>query len=292
MINLTSLNLHSNRISRIDDSLNYLSRLRDLNLSSNEIEIMEGLDALSSLRVLNLSSNKIRRVGGLAQLHCLQRLILSYNRITSLEGFSLLRADSCQLEFVDLRGNRVSSLAELSHLSSCSKCLREVIFQLNGKDNPICAAPAYASTVIYVLPALFSLDGVSLTAEDHPSVQTAGPSSMVPPTSSPAPMSKPPLRKPSPSEPIEVMDSSSVPLVQLPLSRRRHSPPAPPAMPLSSSDQSQAQPPPPPPPPSSLLGCSCSMFFSPSTTSSSVTIAAGAVLCPSANTKTMASATN
>jgi len=64
---LLSLNLHCNRIERIEN-VDSLTRLRHLDLSSNQIHRMDGFDKLVSLRTLNLSCNLIECVSGLDNL--------------------------------------------------------------------------------------------------------------------------------------------------------------------------------------------------------------------------------
>lgn len=60
---VTSLNLHCNRIPRIE-GLTSAWHLRHLDLSSNKISQIEGLSTLTSLRTLNLSCNQITKVEG------------------------------------------------------------------------------------------------------------------------------------------------------------------------------------------------------------------------------------
>jgi len=60
---VTSLNLHCNRIPRIE-ALTSGRRLRHLDLSSNRISRIEGLACLTSLRTINLSCNFITKVEG------------------------------------------------------------------------------------------------------------------------------------------------------------------------------------------------------------------------------------
>ena len=82
---LQALCLHGNSICRIDH-LGGLSRLRDLNLSSNCIEAVgSGLRGLVRLTSLNLSSNNLSTVEGLEGLLELRRLNLSHNYVRSLQ---------------------------------------------------------------------------------------------------------------------------------------------------------------------------------------------------------------
>jgi Leucine-rich repeat (LRR) protein len=64
---LVSINLHCNRISRIE-GISHLKQLRHLNLSSNQIERISGLNGLSQLKTLNLSCNLIVSIEGLKDL--------------------------------------------------------------------------------------------------------------------------------------------------------------------------------------------------------------------------------
>lgn len=67
---ITSLNLHCNRIPRIE-GLASAWLLRHLDLSSNCIAKIEGLASLTTLRTLNLSCNAITKVEGEPiPLHC------------------------------------------------------------------------------------------------------------------------------------------------------------------------------------------------------------------------------
>lgn len=155
------LNLHGNQISKIHH-MNDFIYLRELNLSSNEISKMEGLNMLRHLQVLNLSSNRIEEIEGLSELYQLKKLVLSYNRIASLAGLCQIHGANYQIEVIDLRGNRVKSMKEVSHLSGCHK-LREVYFQYQKQfANPVCAQQKYTQYLIRKLPALAMLDGVTL----------------------------------------------------------------------------------------------------------------------------------
>ena len=84
---VTSLNLHCNRISRIE-ALTSGGHLRHLDLSSNRISHIEGLASLTSLRTLNLSCNLIAKVEGestsLLKDNGSQRVGFSPSRYSSL----------------------------------------------------------------------------------------------------------------------------------------------------------------------------------------------------------------
>ncbi|KAL9644472.1 hypothetical protein ABK040_016598 [Willaertia magna] len=148
--NIRSLNLHGNKIGQIDVSLSEFINVQDLNLSSNNIERIEGLNALTHLRTLNLATNKITKIEGLGDLKNLKKLILSYNKIQSLEGLKWLHGPSFNLQYLDLRGNYVENPNELTYLFGLNK-LKELYFQ-NGKDdgfaNPVCKHERYRSILL------------------------------------------------------------------------------------------------------------------------------------------------
>jgi Leucine-rich repeat (LRR) protein len=57
-----------------------------LNLSNNQIEIIENLSGLISLVELNLRKNKIHTIVELTGLNSLQKLYLSHNNISHLDN--------------------------------------------------------------------------------------------------------------------------------------------------------------------------------------------------------------
>ena len=147
--NVKLLNLHQNYIVKIE-SLTEFVNIQELNLSSNNIDKIEGLNTLESLKVLNLASNKISKIEGLGDLKQLRKLILSYNRISSLEGFSFLHGPQFNLRYLDLRGNCIESLNELTFLFGLNH-IRELHFQ-NGIDgslgNPVCKHDRYRPIIL------------------------------------------------------------------------------------------------------------------------------------------------
>ncbi|CAL8279493.1 unnamed protein product [Lota lota] len=156
---VTSLNLHCNRISRIE-ALTSGGHLRHLDLSSNHISRIEGLASLTSLRTLNLSCNLIAKVEGLSGLVNLTRLNLSYNKINSLTGLLYLHGANYKLKQLSLHSNCLDSI---NHLLQCLlgvQSLREVTLSLDGKGNPVCSLPAYRKVVMQSLPQICVLDGV------------------------------------------------------------------------------------------------------------------------------------
>uniref|UniRef100_UPI003AABFE1F leucine-rich repeat and coiled-coil domain-containing protein 1 n=1 Tax=Centroberyx gerrardi TaxID=166262 RepID=UPI003AABFE1F len=156
---VTSLNLHCNRIPRIE-GLTSAWHLRHLDLSSNCISQIEALSSLASLRTLNLSCNLITKVEGLNGLVNLTRLNLSYNQINSLTGLLYLHGTEYKLKHLSLHSNHLDSI---NHLLQCMlgvQSLREVTLSQDGIDNPVCSLPGYREVVMQSLPQISVLDGL------------------------------------------------------------------------------------------------------------------------------------
>ncbi|XP_062337563.1 leucine-rich repeat and coiled-coil domain-containing protein 1 [Osmerus eperlanus] len=156
---VTSLNLHSNRISRLE-GLTPAWRLRHLDLSSNHITRIEGLCSLTSLRTLNLSCNLITKVEGLNGLVNLTRLNVSYNHISDLTGLLYLHGAAYKLKHLSLHSNSLGSINQLLQCMLGLQSLREVTLCVDGKDNPLCSSPGYREMVFQALPQISSLDRV------------------------------------------------------------------------------------------------------------------------------------
>jgi len=113
------------------DGLQFLTRLRELNLAGNLIEKIEGLETLVNLEGLSLgdgnrwAGNQISKIEGLDTLTKLASLDLSFNHITKLEGLAHLE----NLEYLDLMYNQITEIEGLESL----KKLEEI----NLKENPV-----------------------------------------------------------------------------------------------------------------------------------------------------------
>ncbi|NXX50425.1 LRCC1 protein, partial [Tricholaema leucomelas] len=161
---LQTLNLHSNRIARIE-GLSHLRYLQHLDLSSNQIRRIEGLASLANLRTLSLSCNLITKVEGLEKLFNLTAVNLSYNHIHDLSGFQCLHGNSYKISHIDLHSNCVNNI---NHLLECIKglqCLTSLTLEKNGKGNPVCHTSGYREAVLQALPQLTALDGRTISGE-------------------------------------------------------------------------------------------------------------------------------
>lgn len=158
--NLTTINLHCNSISRIEN-LELLRSLQHLDLSSNQIRRLEGLDSLSSLRTLNLSCNSLQAVEGLRSLRSLRKLDVSFNQISSINGIREMFGSGYRLSVLVLHGNRIRAVEHVVQCLSGCVNLRDLILVQDGRDNPVCRVVGYRKKILSALEGLQLLDGVN-----------------------------------------------------------------------------------------------------------------------------------
>ncbi|MQL97782.1 hypothetical protein Taro_030484 [Colocasia esculenta] len=127
--NLRVLNLSGNAIIRITSGA--LPRgLHTLNLSRNNILVIEGLRELTRLRVLDISYNRICKIGhGLAACSSLKEVYLAGNKISEVEGLHRL----LKLSILDLQFNKISTVKSLGQLAANYGSLQAI----NLEGNPI-----------------------------------------------------------------------------------------------------------------------------------------------------------
>lgn len=113
--------------------LEYLTSVKKLDLSKNQIKEIEGLENLTELKKLNLSSNQINEIKGLKSLENLTHLNLSKNQITKINGLQLLT----NLERLSLSENKINEIGELETLTVLGKLDLEnnQITEIKGLDN-------------------------------------------------------------------------------------------------------------------------------------------------------------
>ena len=106
--NTSCVNLNNCQISEIK-GLNQLTRLRNLDLSSNnitEIKGLEGLEKLTRLRELFLDDNNITEIKGIKTLINLDRIFLDHNNITEIKGIKTLEKLMC----LSLKNNPITKI--------------------------------------------------------------------------------------------------------------------------------------------------------------------------------------
>eukprot|EP01083_Nonionella_stella_P088418 246415_1 len=104
---LKTLNLSHNEISMINNLFD-LYELEDLDLSFNRISVLENVESLQSLRILNVANNKITHIS-LGDVPRLESLDLRHNLIPSSDTIFEGLKGCLKLQDLWLEGNPVSS---------------------------------------------------------------------------------------------------------------------------------------------------------------------------------------
>jgi len=109
LVNLHTLSLWENRLSKLPSSITKLSQLRVLYLSTNQFQTFPlEICSLSKLQQLDISCNLIQTVPSLiSQLHNLEYFFIQYNKVSFLP---LQIVCLKKLMGLDLSGNQLSSL--------------------------------------------------------------------------------------------------------------------------------------------------------------------------------------
>jgi len=127
---LRVLNLACNLIEKIE-GLESLVNLEFLIFGDghykcgNQISKIEGLETLSKLTDLDLSFNNIKKIEGLEHLESLEYLNLMHNQITEIEGLDSLK----RLEEVELLDNPVEDTMDIQALFKQFKNLKVVNYE-------------------------------------------------------------------------------------------------------------------------------------------------------------------
>ncbi|GFQ91919.1 nischarin [Trichonephila clavata] len=158
---VTYANFSHNSLRKIHPCIKLLSSVDKIDLSHNEIEVVENMETLSKLSVLVLSHNKIQDLEHLhTRLGNIHSLNLASNRIKYLHGLSKLFSVS----ELYLENNLISSMAEAANLSKLP-CL-EI---LNLQNNPVTFTVDYRPQLLLKLGSLapeITLDGIKATEKE------------------------------------------------------------------------------------------------------------------------------
>ena len=115
---ITSLNLHGNDLESTFGlpAIPWLINLTQINLSSNRISSVNlpELSLLPSLTALDLSGNRIKSLLDLPFMPNLQWISLAHNSITSISG---IEESVANLQYLDLRDNNLTELDDNWRLS-------------------------------------------------------------------------------------------------------------------------------------------------------------------------------
>jgi hypothetical protein len=153
---LEILLLKSNQISVIEELID-LKFLKVLDLSYNNISKIQGLNS-TSIRELNLSGNQINSLDGLQDLPNLTSLNVENNCVLSL--FPL--AECKNLTFINASGNKIEYARQTEFLGEIP-WLNTLLLH----KNPCHKMDHYRLRVIYRLPNLERLDFTTVQAEER-----------------------------------------------------------------------------------------------------------------------------
>ncbi|KAL1251605.1 hypothetical protein QQF64_019401 [Cirrhinus molitorella] len=163
---LTTLDMSRNVIRCIDESVKLIPEVEFLDLSYNELSLVENLQHLYNLVHLDLSFNKLTVLEGVhTKLGNIKTLNLSGNQLDTLSGLSKLYS----LVNLDLSSNRLAQLDEIKHIGTLP-CLEK----LSLADNPMCIIPDYRTKVLAQFCDRASevcLDGTTTTEKELDTVE-------------------------------------------------------------------------------------------------------------------------
>ncbi|XP_072553067.1 leucine-rich repeat-containing protein 23 [Salminus brasiliensis] len=161
---LESLNLIGNGIQRVS-GLEYqrLTNLVTLELRGNSLETTDGI-YLPNLRHLYLAQNKIKQLEGLEKLERLTTLHLRDNQLETLDGLS---PSMKSLQYLNIRGNLLSSRQALQGLVGVAHTLRAIVLA----DNPLSEMEDYRLFVLTHLPLLERVDKEQVSSEERTEAQ-------------------------------------------------------------------------------------------------------------------------
>ncbi|XP_016110324.1 leucine-rich repeat-containing protein 23-like [Sinocyclocheilus grahami] len=161
---LETLNLTGNGIQSMQ-GLEYhnLTNMVTLELRGNCLETTDGI-YLTNLRHLYLAQNNIKRLEGLEKLQCLNTLHLRDNQLETLDGLS---PNMKCLQYLNVRGNLISSMRALRTLVNVGQTLKALVLS----DNPLAKTDDYRLYVISHLSKLERLDKDPITAGEKSEAQ-------------------------------------------------------------------------------------------------------------------------
>ena len=120
-VNLRTLTVHACEITSVEcEALGRLTRLEELDASSNLVTTTRGLGRLKNLRRLSLASNALENLDGFGELSSTLEVVnVSNNKIACLNGLSRSDGAEWMIRALDARGNALTSLggarAERTH---------------------------------------------------------------------------------------------------------------------------------------------------------------------------------
>lgn len=127
-----------------------------LSLNGNSIDTIENLDGLF-IEELYLQQNRLRKITGLQRLPALKTLDLSKNQISKLKGLQ----ETESLRFLRMQLNTVGKIGQLAFIENLP-----LLTELDLSCNPVQNRKFYRLQVLFHIPQLRSIDGVTILAEE------------------------------------------------------------------------------------------------------------------------------
>ncbi|KAM5241625.1 leucine-rich repeat-containing protein 9 isoform 3-T5 [Hipposideros larvatus] len=176
-LKITALNLDGQHLFEITN-LEKLENLKWASFNNNNLTKIEGLESCVNLEELTLDGNCISKIEGISKLTKLTRLSLNNNLLTDLEKHVF--DNMLHLHSLSLEKNKITSLSGLQkaftlielYISNNYVAINQEIYNLKGLCNLVildmygniivCNQENYRLFVIFHLPELKALDGISI----------------------------------------------------------------------------------------------------------------------------------
>ncbi|KAL1007827.1 hypothetical protein UPYG_G00092160 [Umbra pygmaea] len=163
---LTTLDMSHNHIRCIDDSVKLIRKVEVLDLSYNDLSMVDHLQHLYNLIHLDLSYNSLTVLEGVhTKLGNIKTLNLAGNKLVSLAGLTKLYS----LVNLDVSSNQLGQLEEIRYIGPLP-CLEK----LNLANNPLCIIPDYRTKVLAQFcdrASEMCLDGAAPTEKELDTVE-------------------------------------------------------------------------------------------------------------------------
>ncbi|KAJ8259698.1 hypothetical protein GJAV_G00172390 [Gymnothorax javanicus] len=157
---LETINLVGNNIQRVTGlECSRLANLVNLELRGNRLESTDGI-YLPNLRKLYLAQNGLKRLEGLDRLEHLTTLHLRDNQLETLDG---INSNMKALQYINVRGNQVSSPRALASLDEVANSLKTLVLT----ENPLAEVEDYRLLVLSRLSNLERLDKEQVSPEER-----------------------------------------------------------------------------------------------------------------------------
>ncbi|CAI5701722.1 unnamed protein product [Peronospora effusa] len=159
---LSTLHMNCCTLELVDESVNFLTAIRTLDLGWNKINKFDSNMTTTSLEVFNLCHNQLKFVPPIQALRGLRELDLAVNQLVSLKGLETLKA----LERLDVSHNLIDDITEVELLTRLPR-----LVYLKMEFNPIARRPDYRREVLFYLGEPIELDGHRWTEPEISSME-------------------------------------------------------------------------------------------------------------------------